>query len=136
MADYTKPLPMVTPDTREFWEGCKRHELVIQRCRDCGALRHYPRPMCPACGSWDAEWVRVSGRGKVYTWTVAVQPFHPGFLDEMPYASVTVELDEGVRMVSNVVDVPPEELYIGMPVEVVFEDVTEEITLPKFKRAP
>ena len=135
MAEYTKPLPQITPESREFWEGCKRHELLIQRCRDCGTFRHTPRVMCPNCGSWNTEWVKVSGKGKVYTWTVAVQPFHPGFFNDVPYAAVIVELDEGIRMVTNVVDVKPEELYIGMPVDVVFDDVTEEVTLPKFKRA-
>jgi hypothetical protein len=79
----------------------------------------------------NAEWVRVSGKGKVFSWTVTARAFYPGF--EVPYAVVIIELDEGVRMVSNVVDCKPEDLYIGMPVEVVFEDVTKEITLPKFK---
>jgi len=133
MAEYNKPIPVITAEAREFWEGCKRHELLIQRCKDCGTYRHYPRPMCPKCGSWNTEWARVSGKGKVYTWTVAVQPFHPGFMEETPYAAVIIELDEGVRLVSNVMDVKPEDLYVGMPVEVVFEDVTEEVTLPKFK---
>ncbi|MBE0415430.1 MAG: Zn-ribbon domain-containing OB-fold protein [Dehalococcoidia bacterium] len=135
MAQYIKPLPQITAETREFWEGCKRHELLIQRCKDCGVYRHYPRLMCPKCGSWNVEWVKVGGRGKVYTWTVAVQPFHPGFFEDVPYAVVIVELEEGVRMVSNIVDCAPEEIYIGMPVEVVFDDVTEEVTLPRFRTA-
>lgn len=128
---YIKPLPQLTPDSKEFWDGCKRHELLIQRCKGCGTYRHYPRPMCHKCNSMNAEWVRVSGKGKVFSWTVTARAFYPGF--EVPYAVVIIELDEGVRMVSNVVDCKPEDLYIGMPVEVVFEDVTKEITLPKFK---
>ena len=135
MADYNKPLPQANPQTEEFWEGCKRHELLIQRCTDCGTYRHYPRPMCPNCGSWNAAWVRVSGKGTVYSYLIAVQPFHPGFAAEAPYAAVIVELDEGVRLVSNMMECTPEEIHIGMPVEVAFDDVTEEVTLPRFKRA-
>jgi hypothetical protein len=91
--------------------------------------------MCPNCGSWDTEWVKVSGKGKVYSWGVTYRAFHPGFAGDIPYASVIVELDEGVRLTTNIVDVTPEGLYIGMPVEVIFEDVTNEITLPMFRRA-
>ncbi len=135
MAEYKKPLPKPTADSAGFWEGCKRHELVIQQCTDCGKYRHYPQPMCPACHSMNREWSRVSGKGKIYTYVRCPQAFHPGWADEAPYGVVTVELDEGVRMVSNMVDVKPEDLEIGMPVEVVFEDVTDEVTLPKFKLA-
>ena len=132
MVEYTKPLPEITPEAKGFWEGCKRHELVIQRCKSCGRLRHYPRPMCPNCHSLNVEWAKVSGRGRVYSFTVVHHPVHPAFLD-VPYAVVIVELEEGVRMVGDVVDAKPEEIYIGMPVEVVFDDVTEEVTLPRFR---
>lgn len=135
MSQYDKPLPQITPQARELWEGCRKHKLLIQRCLACGTLRHYPRIMCPNCSSWDTEWVEVSGKGKIYSWTVAHQAFHPAFIDEVPYASVIVELDEGVRLVTNIVDAKPGELYIGMPVEVVFQDATSEITLPKFKKS-
>jgi hypothetical protein len=90
--------------------------------------------MCPKCGSWNAEWAKVSGKGKVYTYIVAHQLFHPGFFADGPYAVVIVGLEEGVRIVSNVVDCRPDDIYIGMPVEVVFDDVTEEVTLPRFRR--
>ena len=134
MTNYNKPLPRITSLTKEFWEGCKRHELLIQRCKDCGTYHHYPRSMCPDCGSWNAEWAKVSGRGKVYTYIVAVQPFHPAFSGDVPYAVAIVELEEGVRMVSNIMDCGPDDIYIGMPVEVVYDDVAEEVTLPKFKK--
>ncbi len=88
--------------------------------------------MCPQCHSTKVEWVEVSGRGKVYTWTTVRHPVHPAFVD-VPYIVVIVQLDEGVRLVSNMVDCRPEDIYIGMPVEVVFEDVSETISLPKFK---
>jgi len=91
--------------------------------------------MCPNCGSWNVEWAKVSGKGEVYTYIVAHRPFHPAFADDVPYAVVTVELEEGVRIVGNVVDCGPEDIYIGMPVEVVFDDVTEKVTLPRFRSA-
>ena len=130
MTEYQKPLPLPTQDTREYWEGCRRHELLIQRCRKCGTFRFYPRPMCPECNALDMEWIKAGGKGRVYSWTVAVRQFHPAF--EVPYVIAIVELEEGVRMTTNVINCPLEELYVGMPVEVVFEDVTEEISLPKF----
>ena len=132
---YDKPLPHINSESKEFWEGCHRHELLIQRCLACSTFRHYPRIICPNCGSWDTQWVKVSGKGKVYSWTVAHQAFHPGFADDVPYASVIVELAEGVRMMTNIIDANPDELYVGMPVEVVFEDVSSEITLPKFRKS-
>lgn len=135
MLQYDKPLPQITPESKEFWQGCRRHELLIQKCRRCGTFRHYPRIMCPNCGSWDTEWVKVSGRGKVYSWTITYQPFHPSFAKDIPYASVIVELDEGVRLMTEIVDAKPEELYVGMPVKVTFQDVTKEISLPKFRKA-
>ena len=133
--NYTKPLPTPTPQTQPYWDAAKQHELRIQRCKSCGKFRHYPQPMCPHCYSFDVEWAKVSGKGKIYTWLIANRAFHPGFASEVPYATVVVELEEGVRMISQMVDTKAEELEIGMPVEVVFVDVTPEITLPMFKRA-
>jgi len=137
--NYEKPLPQIRPDTAPFWEGCKRHELLIQRCSDCGTFRHPPRPMCPECNSLNSEWVKVT-KGTVYSYTVVHDRpmpvlYLPGFANDRPLAIVLVELPEAgnIRMVSNIVDCRSEDLKIGTPVEVVFDDVTEEITLPKFK---
>ena len=132
---YARPLPLMEGATREFYEHCKRHELRFQRCKQCGAWRHVPRPMCPACGSWDWEWARASGPGKVFTWTVVRRPMHPAFAEDAPYAPAVVELDEGVRLVTWIEDCAPDEIEAGMPVEVAFDDVTPEVTLPKFRRA-
>lgn len=132
---YPKPLPLMQGLTKEFYEWCKKHELRFQRCSDCGAWRHVPREMCAECGSMRWEWAKSSGRGKVFTWTVVARAMHPAFMEDVPYAPVVVEMEEGVRLVSWVVDCPPEELEMGMPVEVVFDDVTPEVTLPKFRRA-
>lgn len=135
MKKYSKPLPRVDEESKGFWEACQRHELYVQRCRACGSFRHYPRSVCPECLSGDTEWVRSSGRGTVYTFTVTYQNQAAGFRDDLPYALAYVELEEGVRMLTNIVGCTPDAVCISMPVEVVFDDVTSEVTLPKFKPA-
>ena len=138
MADpkaYKKPLPRIDEETRGFWEALARHELYFQRCRDCGTKRLYPRALCPSCLSSRPEWVRASGRGTVYSFSVTHQNQAPGFREELPYVLAIVELEEGVRLMTNVVGCAPDAVRVGMAVEVVFEDVTPEITLPKFRPA-
>ena len=138
MAEYQKPLPRVSERTKEFWEGCKRHELRVQKCSDCGQYRFPPLFMCPKCNSVNAEWSKVSGKGKIYSFIIPHRAA-PGELPargfDYPYAVVLVELPDagGVRIASNMVDCDLNDIKIGMPVEVVFDDVTDEITLPKFK---
>lgn len=132
MADL--PLPAPTEETAPFWDGCREGELRIQRCAGCGAYRHPPRPMCRRCGSQEREWVPASGRGTVYSYVVAHQAVHPALEGRVPHAVVLVELEEGVLMTTNVVDCPPDEIEIGMPVAVTFERINDEITLPKFRR--
>ena len=136
MADekrYKKPLPRIDEESKGFWEACQRHELYVQQCGACGAYRHYPRAVCPACLSSDTRWVQSSGRGTVYTFTVTYQNLAPGFRESLPYVLAYVELDEGVRLLTNIIGCAPEAVTIGMPVEVTFEDVTPEVTLPKFR---
>lgn len=135
MADYSKPLPVLEGLTGEFYGWCKKNELRFQKCGACGSWRHVPREMCPECGSTTWEWQKSSGAGKVFTWTVAARPLHPAFADAAPYAPVVVEMEEGVRVLTELVDCAPSELEIDMPVEVVFDQVTPEITLPKFRKA-
>jgi uncharacterized OB-fold protein len=113
------------------WEAARRRELVVQRCSGCGALRFPARELCSACLSRAVSWTGVTGRGVVFSFAVMHQAYHPGF--EVPYAVVVVELDEGVRLLTNLLGVRPGDIAIGMPVEVVFEDVTGEVTLPKFR---
>jgi uncharacterized OB-fold protein len=132
---YAKPLPEITPAMRPFWDAARRHELVVQRCGGCGTHRFPARDVCSRCLSREADWVRVSGRGTVFTWAVMHQVYHPGFAGEVPYAVVVIELAEGARLVSNLVDCPVSEIRAGMPVEVVFDDVTPDVTLPKFRPA-
>ncbi len=133
MPEYTKPLPRPTNESAPFWEGCRRHELVIQRCEDCGVLIHYPKAICPGCQGSQLGWVRASGLGRVHTYTVIHRAFHPGFAEEVPYVAAVIELDEGVRLLSNLAGVDPQDVHVGMPVEVFFEEVTPDVTLPKFR---
>ena len=131
--EHPIPVPTLHPDNEGYWEGVKRQELLLQQCKGCGNRLHPPRPMCPKCRSLDTEWIPSKGKGTVHSWVVYRESPHPGF--KAPYAVVLVELEEGVRVVSNLVDVAPEEVSIGMPVEVVFDEVTEEVVLPKFRKA-
>ena len=133
-APYQKPLPALTGLAGEFYGWCAKGELRFQRCSACEAWRHVPRELCPDCGSGDWSWERSSGHGRVFTWTVATRAIHPAFEHDVPYASVVVETEEGVRLLSIVLDCPPDELTMDMPVEVAFETATPEVTLPMFRR--
>jgi len=132
---YEKLLPRIDEMSRPYWEGAKRHELLLQKCQECGHYRYPPGETCPSCLSDRLEWVKVSGRGSVYTWTVFHQAYHPAYKDDIPYAVVVVELEEGPRMITNLVNCRIEDIKMGMPVEVAFDDVTEEVSLPKFRSA-
>ncbi len=126
-------LPYIHGETSDYWEGTRRHELLLRKCRSCGQHHFYPRDLCPWCFSPDVEWAKASGKGTVYSFTVCHRPA-PGFEKDVPYNLALIELDEGVRMMSNIVDCPLDEIHVGMRVEVVFDDVTPQVTLPKFKR--
>ncbi len=131
---YSKPLPVADPDSAPYWAGCRRHRLLIQRCDGCGQVRFPPSGSCPACGSDRAAWIEASGRGTVYSWIVVVRPIPAEvFAGEVPYVVALIELDEGVRMPSNLIECAPGEITGGLAVEVVFDDVTPEVTLPKFR---
>ncbi|MGZ0188782.1 MAG: Zn-ribbon domain-containing OB-fold protein [Alphaproteobacteria bacterium] len=132
---YNKPLPQPSIDSKPFWDGLKDRRVMLQTCGDCGLIRHYPRPVCDACYSMDVEWTEASGRGTVYSWTQTHHPFHDGFRGEVPYILVTVDLAEGVRIQSQLIDAKFEDVRVGLPVEVVFVDATDEVTLPLFRIA-
>ena len=134
MTDYKKPIPAITPEMRPFFEAAKRHELVVQRCTGCGTHRLPPRELCSSCLATESTWVEVSGHGEIFSYTVMHQIYHPAFAAEVPYAVVVVKLAEGPKMISNLVDCPLSEIRIGMPVAVVFEPVSDTVTLPKFRR--
>ena len=128
-------LPVPEPDNHPFWDALLSEELRIQRCTACGELRHPPQPMCPRCNDFEHEWALMSGRGSVFSYVVSHQAVHPSLRERTPFVTVLVELDEGPRMVSNLVDVSPDEVEIGMAVEVVFHRLDAEIVLPLFRRA-
>jgi len=128
-----RPQPSGDGLTGEFYGWVARGELRFQRCRHCASWRHLPRPICPSCHSRDWSWERSTGRGRVHTWTVTHRPLHPAFTD-VPYAQVLVEMDEGPRVLSWVVDVDHDDLAFDMPVTVGFLDV-DGTTLPVFHRA-
>ena len=117
---------------RPFWEALKAHELRVQKCDDCGTLRFVPKEICPHCGSLACNWAQVSGRGKVYTYTVIHRGPTPAYQADAPYVIAHVELEEGPRMIGNLTGCAPTEVRIGMPVEVAFEDVAGDWTLFKF----
>jgi uncharacterized OB-fold protein len=127
------PLPEPTEETRPFWDACARDTLVIQHCDQCGHQWLPPMSACPKCLAAEVRWVPASGRGYVYTWTVYHQAYHPAF--PVPYNVAVIELEEGPRLVSNIVECPLDQIRIGMPVEVVFDHVAEGIALPKFRPA-
>jgi uncharacterized OB-fold protein len=131
---YEKPLPEFRPETKPYWEGTKNHELLIPRSKESGEFFFYPRALSPGEDmSENLEWVKVSGKAKV--WTYAIHHMGPtkAYKGDPPYVVALVELDEGVKMMTNIVDCDPHDVKVGMEVEVVFDDVTDEVTLPKFK---
>ena len=134
-APPAKPVPQITPELAPYFAAAAQGRLVVQRCSECGLRRFPPRELCSGCLSTSSTWTEVSGRGEVYSFNVMHQIYHPAFAAEVPYAVVVVKLEEGPKLTSSVVDCPPGELRIGMPVEVVFERVAPEVALPKFRRA-
>ena len=131
------PMPVADELTQFFWDGAARQELLILQCTACGTFLHPPRPVCRSCLSTDVAPKQVSGRATLYTWTVVEQAFHPFYADKVPYVYATVELVEqpGLRLITNIVDGAPDELQAGMPVEVTFQQVSPDLTLPLFRPA-
>jgi uncharacterized OB-fold protein len=132
---YKKPLPKPNRASQPYWDATKRHQLTVLRCNACGHKWLPPADRCPKCLAHDPEWVEASGRGKVWSWIVMHQRYFAAFEAELPYNVAMVELEEGPRLMTNLVDVDPAQIRCDMPVQVVFEDVTPEITLPKFRPA-
>jgi uncharacterized OB-fold protein len=129
------PAPYQSPDNQEFWAATGEGRLLLRRCEQCQSFIWYPRPFCPACGSLRTSWERACGRGTVYTFTVVHRSMIPGYRDVVPYVVAYVELAEGPRVMTNIVDVDPAEVTIGMPVSVVFTDTGEGCALYRFAPA-
>jgi len=134
-AKIPKPAPQPDGLNEEFYRHCASGELRFQRCRSCGVWRHLPRYMCAACSSTDWEWAASTGRGTIFSWTVTHQAMHPAFANDVPYAVIVVEMDEGVRMVSGLRGLEPSGLSLDLPVRVEFEAVSDSIALPYFRPA-
>ena len=134
MADYEKFLPDVTPLHEPFWAAVKGHRIELQRCDACGAFRFIPSELCQ-CGSATSTWTPIAGTGEVYTYTVVHRAPTPAYQADAPYVIAHVTVDEGPRMISNLIGCDPGDVHIGMRVQLVYEDVTPDLTLYKFTPA-
>jgi len=133
MTDHSgKNFPRPTPETAAFWEGCTNHILKIQCCDDCGHYQFFPRIFCTQCTSKQVSWVAVKGRGTVRSFTICRRAVSKAYAAEEPYVVALIRLEEGPTMMSNVVQCDPLDVKVGMPVEVMFEDWSDEIAIPKF----
>ena len=130
--EYSKPLPVFSAESKPFWDGCQRHELLLQQCDRCHSFWFPPSSMCPDCLSVEWKWTRSCGRGRIHSFVIFQRVYHPGFADDVPYVVAVVELEEGPRLISNIVGCNPQSVQCEMPVELVFENVSREVTLPKF----
>lgn len=135
MPEWNKPLPTISGETKPYWDHCRRGQLLVQKCDSCGEYQFYPRGICANCWSNDIQWITSSGKGTVWTFTVTYQNGTPGFAEDVPYVLALVELEEGVRMFTNIVECDPRSVTIGMPVEVTFVQATNQISVPYFKPA-
>jgi len=129
--EVTRPAPTVTDDSAPFWEAARDGRLVAQRCAGCGELHHPPRPVCPRCHSLEHDFIELAGTGVVYSFALLHYPQHPAFT--YPVVAVLVDLDEGVRVLSNLVDVEPADVRIGLEVEVAFEPTVADMAVPVFR---
>jgi uncharacterized OB-fold protein len=137
MSEYKKPLPTITDENREFWEGAKRGKIRMQKCKSCGHIRYPISHVCPECLSYDFKWTDLSGRGEVFSYVIFHQLYNPAFKDDIPYNVAMVQLEEGPRMYSNIIGVDNDAVKVGDKVEAIFDPVTPEVTIPKFRlRAP
>ena len=131
-APPTRPLPWPDAETAPYWEAAKRRALVVQRCTACGTHRFYPRALCPSCHAEGFDWVEVSGRGSIYSFTVVHRAPSPAFAGKVPYALAIVALDEGPHMLSEIVGTPPGDIAIGMRLAVDFQEIGDGAMLPVF----
>ncbi len=132
-SEYRKPLPAITEENRGYWASAKAHRLAMQRCGSCGRFRFPITTFCPYCLGEQSEWTPVSGRATVYSFIIMHQVYDQRFKDDVPYNVTAVELEEGPRLYTNLVGIANDAIQVGMPVTVVYDDVTEDVTLVKFR---
>jgi len=130
-----KPIPVIQPWTREFWKATKQGKLLVQHCSDCNSNIFFPKKVCPECWSENLTWIESSGKAEVYTFTVMLDMVEPKFMGDLPYVIAMVDLDEGIRMTTRIVNCKSENVTIGMKVEVVFQEVSPDCSLPMFQPA-
>lgn len=132
------PVPEISEDTKEFWEACKQHRLLIQRCGDCGSFRMNPAPVCYNCRSFNWDWIESQGRGEVYSYIIVHHAVSPATRSAIPYNAAVIRLNDcgRVKLTSNIIGCRNEEICVGMPVEVVWEDTTPQVTLYRFCPVP
>lgn len=138
METPTRPLPQpMTPEAKPYWDGLKERKLMLPRCEDCGKAFFYPRSFCPHCHSRRIAWIQASGKGRLYSFEIAYQSLNPAFKIKPPYILAMIELEEGPRMLANLINIEPDPKLVkcDMPVEVVFERLTDEVTIPLFQPA-
>lgn len=128
-------LPTIEDETRPFWDALNEGRLMVAQCGSCGKVHYYPRPMCPSCWSEDVSLVEVTGHGTLYTWSTVYVNDLPPFNTKVPYVAAQVDLEEGVRLTTMVVDVAPHDLQIGMKLQVRFEAISDDVTIPVFAPA-
>jgi len=136
--ELDRPLPQpITPEARPYWDGLREGKLMLPRCQECGHVFFYPRVLCPRCASRAITWIQASGRGRLHAFGIGHQSFNRAYTVRPPYVLAMIELEEGPRMLSNLVNVEPDPQAVtcDMPVEVVFETLTDEVTLPLFQPA-
>ena len=132
MAEYQKPIPVASLESKPYWEGIRQHRLLLPSCEDCAHRWFPPSLLCPNCNSDRTVWAEVSGRGKIFSYVVFHRVYHRGFATEVPYVVALIELDEGPRLLSNIVGTPPDAIACEISVRIVFEDVADDVTIPKF----
>lgn len=132
---YAKPLPTIEDGNRPFWQAAQQGKLMLQQCGECGHIRYPINHVCPRCLSEQLDWVALSGRGTVYSSIVFHQVYHQAFALDVPYNVSLIQLEEGPRMFSNVVGIPPSDVKVGDAVTVTFDPVTPEVSIPRFKPA-
>lgn len=135
MMAYDKPRPNAGLVSEPYWEAAKEHRLTAQKCQQCGKLWAPPTAACENCLSGDLEWIELSGKGKVWSFIIMHQLYYPGFADDIPYNIAVIRSDEGPKFVTNLVGIENDQIRVDMPVEVTFDDIDEDLTLPKWKPA-
>ncbi|GHI00990.1 Zn-ribbon domain-containing OB-fold protein [Neobacillus kokaensis] len=133
---YQKPIPLKTQDNQPYWDAADRHELVIQKCESCQSYSHPPGPACAKCGSTELSWQNLGSEinGTVYSYVTSYRPFLPGFQDDLPLTIAIVELEKtpAVRIIGNILNCTPEDIQIGMPVKMAWQDITDDRSLPQW----